>query len=475
MASEGNILLIDDDPDALRLLALLLERNHYTALTASDGEEALALIHAHQDQIDVVILDLMMPGEVDGYDVCRKMQELNSTTREIPVIILSAMSSPKDMARSFMTGAFQHITKPYDIHYLLAVVSSMIRMKRVQDNARATADKFSAIFENSPIGAMVIDTEYRVLEMSRALREVFPNFRLIENKTLFEIFYDPAPETPLNETPVVMALRDGTIHSAVLPVTRGDETNWWDMSASPLIDQDGHITGAVVTAADVTAAREMEEKIRVEHSRANAAMERYKEVLNHQDEITNRLIQTQRDLKEKTAQLEEANALLEKLSTTDELTSLPNRRFFNEAYEAEVRRSIRYNHALSVMMLDIDHFKSVNDTHGHPVGDLVLKELAKIFIDQLRETDIIGRYGGEEFSIVLPETTHQTAFMIADRLRERVSKEIFDPNGLALKITLSIGIACGFDDFEADNLLKEADVALYEAKKTGRNKVVLSK
>ena len=172
-------------------------------------------------------------------------------------------------------------------------------------------------------------------------------------------------------------------------------------------------------------------------------------------------------------ELKALHAELENQAHVDGLTGLANRRHFLELAELELARSLRYGNELSVLMLDIDHFKTVNDTHGHKIGDLVLQKLAKICHQAVREFDIIGRLGGEEFAILLPETAGDKALEVAERIRQSIAVSRV-PLGLSqpLAFTASIGVATLTEKKnEIDALLNEADKALYEAKRAGRNKV----
>ncbi len=167
---------------------------------------------------------------------------------------------------------------------------------------------------------------------------------------------------------------------------------------------------------------------------------------------------------------------LTKQAHLDYLTGLSNRRHFMAQAEVELSRAIRYDTPLSLLMLDIDFFKNVNDTYGHQVGDIVLQVLSKICQDTLRQIDVVGRLGGEEFAVILPETTIEDAIEVAERLRESVAKmEVKLPLGLPIHFMVSIGITTLHDkNVNIDMLLNQADKALYEAKETGRNKVCVS-
>ena len=166
---------------------------------------------------------------------------------------------------------------------------------------------------------------------------------------------------------------------------------------------------------------------------------------------------------------------LEQLAKTDVLTGLVNRRQFLELAELEITRSRRYNNMLTIMMMDIDYFKTVNDTYGHKAGDLVLQKLATICKDVLREVDIIGRLGGEEFAVLLPETVGMEAMDVAERIRQELENASVDlpDQATTVKFTVSIGIATMTSRQETiDSLLQDADAALYQAKNSGRNKIV---
>lgn len=166
---------------------------------------------------------------------------------------------------------------------------------------------------------------------------------------------------------------------------------------------------------------------------------------------------------------------LRRLATTDALTGVLNRGSLLQKLRDEILRARRYKRALSVLLIDIDHFKSINDSHGHDVGDVALRQMASLCQESLRSSDIFGRYGGEEFLVILPESNLAHAMQIAERLRIRQETYFFKHKELQLHVTLSVGVsnvhlADLTDTLEA--LLKRADVALYEAKKRGRNQCV---
>lgn len=174
-------------------------------------------------------------------------------------------------------------------------------------------------------------------------------------------------------------------------------------------------------------------------------------------------------------QLRRSRERLEKLSTTDFLTRLPNRAAILDALSGMLKRYQRYSRVFSLLMIDVDHFKTINDRYGHVAGDEVLRHVANILKEQMREVDIIGRYGGEEFIALLDETDGESALVVAERIRNEIAATGIDIRGNLLNITVSIGVAeAGPGDDHADSLIDRADKAMYLAKQKGRNRVELT-
>ncbi len=173
-------------------------------------------------------------------------------------------------------------------------------------------------------------------------------------------------------------------------------------------------------------------------------------------------------------ELEKVNADLAVLSQTDGLTKLFNRNHWQHCIEAEFKRYTRSQHSSSLVMLDIDHFKTVNDSYGHLVGDDVIRHLAKVIHEQVRETDICGRYGGEEFVILLADTHLNDAKVFAERLRKTVEDSVVIYNDIEIKYTISLGIAEVAPSYTSvSQWLENVDNALYQSKESGRNRVTI--
>ncbi len=207
--------------------------------------------------------------------------------------------------------------------------------------------------------------------------------------------------------------------------------------------------------------------------RENRRLVDYLTQANAQIEAMNRDLEAQ--VNDRTRQLTEANARLEQLSLTDDVTGLHNQRFLYARLEEEFRRARRYNENFSIVMIDVDNFKAVNDGHDHLFGSHLLRQLGELFREVVRNIDFVIRYGGDEFVFLLPHTTLADAVIVAERLRAAVAAADLGQEGERCKVTISLGVAAihqaAGDD--ARSLLRAADMALYQAKEGGRNRVVV--
>jgi len=192
------------------------------------------------------------------------------------------------------------------------------------------------------------------------------------------------------------------------------------------------------------------------------------------EQINRELVEAKLILQKLNAELSEKNKFLEGIANLDGLTEVYNHRYFQESFDREINRATRFGHPLSMLMIDLDHFKAVNDSLGHQFGDFVLREACRIWREQLREYDILARYGGEEFAVLLPETSGEAAAMVAEKLRGAIAGHTFSKDNSKYSVTASFGLATLKYDEEAigkDEIIKRSDTALYEAKKNGRNRV----
>ena len=217
------------------------------------------------------------------------------------------------------------------------------------------------------------------------------------------------------------------------------------------------------------------------HGRLVAVYGIYRDITDRKEaeaallESQRKLLETYASLQQRSAELEEANALLEQLSKLDALTSIPNRRFFEDHFRTEWRRACREESWIGLIMIDVDLFKSYNDLHGHLAGDECLRDIAAVLAERNRAGDLVARYGGEEFVALLGNSTPEGTLLVAERLRQRV-EELCIPHGgspVSPHVTISLGVAAQRADAAANptDLLLKADQALYKAKTRGRNRV----
>jgi len=191
-----------------------------------------------------------------------------------------------------------------------------------------------------------------------------------------------------------------------------------------------------------------------------------------------KLKQSKEEIQNFAQKLKKANEPIGDIAFKDGLTNLYNHRYFQDIMDRELSRAIRYKKPLSLMILDIDHFKKINDKHGHPVGDIVLEEVSKAIKNTIRDCDVAARYGGEEFAIFLPETDLKGAVIGAQRLRKAVEQLEIDTKCCRIDVTASVGVTCyhpTVDKIEKSEFLSEADNALYNSKNKGRNKISIHK
>jgi len=189
-------------------------------------------------------------------------------------------------------------------------------------------------------------------------------------------------------------------------------------------------------------------------------------------ELETQLLKSNREIHKVNAEFAILNKKLERLATIDELTNLANRRHAMAFLEQSWKQATRHNQPLSCVMLDIDHFKRVNDTHGHVMGDIVLSRVAQLLDDNARAGDIVARVGGEEFLVICPQTDIQGAAVVAERIRHAVESTQIESDDIEICVTLSSGVAQRTENTKTpDDLLKTADEALYQAKGSGRNRV----
>ena len=236
-----------------------------------------------------------------------------------------------------------------------------------------------------------------------------------------------------------------------------------------LIDHISQITEGNLNIEEFKAKRSQDEigRLAKVFNQMHATIKRQIQELNEHRDLL------EKEVKERTYELEQANKKLDIISRTDELTQLPNRRDMHKTIEKEVERANRTGKPFSVIFIDIDHFKNVNDTYGHATGDAVLKSVSSTIRSLLRKYDVLARYGGEEFLTLLPETEVNDAALVAERFRKQIENQTIFFGDQEIKATITLGVAQYDSSLGAERCIQLADKALYDGKETGRNKVVI--
>lgn len=448
----ARILVVDDVDANVRLLQAKLSAEYFDVLTAADGETALA--KAATDQPDLVLLDVMMPG-LDGFEVCRRLKA-GASTRHIPVVLVTALDGREDRIRGLEAGADDFLAKPLDDLMLFARVRSLTQLKasieelrkREESGRRMGLLEGEAVRQKSTGGrVLVIDDQARQAE--RISAELSSDHRVT-------VMADPEKALTAARGPVDLIIINGASDTFDgLKLVAQIRSNAISRAAPILVVVDPHERPRVVKALELGANDILPRPIDPQELAA-----RCRTLIRHKryaDSLRNKLDHS-----------------LE-MAVTDPLTGLHNRRYLLGQLEPLVAHAGGGGAPAAVLLLDIDHFKAINDSFGHDAGDEVLVEFAVRVATNFRAVDLPCRYGGEEFVVIMPETRLEDAQAIADRIRAQVAGTPFMvmEGKESLSVTISIGVAAtaGTGD-SVEALLKRADSALYEAKEGGRNRVI---
>jgi len=451
----ARILVVDDILANVKLLEAKLTAEYFDVLTAMSGTEALEIVQ--RSLPDIVLLDVMMPG-MDGFETCRRIKS-NPATQHIPVVMITALDQPSDRVQGLEAGAEDFLTKPVNDVALLARVKSLVRLKMVTDELRmraATSERMG-LMDQEELVAETLKAPGRILLVEDQASSAERIVETLEEFHKIEVISDPQealvkiPEMDCELLIVSLSLNnyDGLrlcSHLRSIERTR-------DLSILVLVEADDNtrlLRGLDIGVNDYLM-RPLDRNELLVRVRSQLKRRRYTEQL--------------RDSVEQSMEL----------AITDSLTGLYNRRYMEGHIATLVNKAANRGKDISLIILDIDHFKAVNDTYGHDVGDEVLKEFSKRILKNIRGIDLACRFGGEEFVLVMPDTDLSFAFMVGERIRQCIASSVFYvsvDNG-SLDLTCSVGVACleQLDD-TPETILKRADQALYRAKNDGRNRVV---
>ncbi|MEO6216874.1 MAG: EAL domain-containing protein [Sphingomonas sp.] len=430
------ILAVDDNPVNLALMVAHLEKHGFEVTVAGGGEEALK--RAAFGQPDLILLDVMMPG-IDGFETCRRLKA-DPATRDIPVIFMTALSDVDDKVAGFEAGGIDYVSKPFQIEELLARVRTHLALRAAQQ--RVTAQ----------------NAELREEIRARREAETALRFSELRYRRLFETANDgillldseTGQVTDANPAITVMLGHD---HAALIGRTL------WELAPF----------------RNVAASKSMVAEIGLlEHVKYDDWVIKRRDGLSINVEMIGNLYQAggrsiiQCNIRDITDR-REAEARIRYLALHDALTGLPNRTMLADRLGMAIAQARRSGKQVAVLMLDLDHFKQVNDSLGHHIGDELLEGVATRLRKCLRETDTAARVGGDEFVITLSSITNAEEASVVARKIHAALTEPFQIEQHQLHIGGSIGVSLfPADGEDAGALLRAADTAMYDAKENGR-------
>lgn len=450
----ARILVVDDVAANVKLLEARLTAEYYDVVTARSGPEAIDI--CEEGKIDVVLLDIMMPG-MDGFEVCRILKR-NPKTEHIPVVMVTALDQTVHRVAGLEAGADDFLVKPVNDLQLLTRVRTLARLKALTDELRLRAEttndlgitelldaRLSGSKDGQPILLVDSDPESRAA---------------IEEMLAGEFVVDVAEEP---QEALLMAVEGG--YECILVATGPGDFDPLRLCAQlHALEQTRPIPIILIASPG-------EEK----HVLRGLELAAHDYVLRPivQMELIAR-IRTQIRRKSYNDRLRSSVARTVEMAITDPLTGVYNRRYLESHLQSQFHRAQARKRPLSIMLIDIDRFKWVNDRLGHAAGDQVLQEVALRLRRNLRGKDLICRFGGEEFIVVMPDTELGDAYKVAERIRSQIADRPFSlTGGKTLQVTASVGISGKkpYDD-TPEEMIARADAALYRAKEQGRNRVV---
>jgi len=451
----ARVLVVDDVDFNVKLLDTKLKQEYYQVHTAYNGREAVE--KSKTVQPDIILMDVMMP-EMDGFEAT-KIIKSDPLTAHIPIIMVTALHAQEDKVRGLEAGADDFLTKPIDDHALMTRLKSLVRIKVMTDELRLrdkTGREFGVVKEslerrNKIEGAKVVlvdddptqtDKIVAKLQSQKINVDVITNFDEVINTGVRKDYALAIISTLLVEDDglrLCSMLRSNEILRFVPILIIVDEND------RKMLDRglEMGVSDYLISPMDIN---ELMARCATQIKRKN-----------FQDELKENYLSSITQ------------------SITDGLTGLNNRRYFDIHARNMLEQATNSSKPLSLMMLDIDHFKRVNDTYGHPSGDAVLKIIGNLLMKTLRITDLCARYGGEEFVVILPNTEATSAQLVAERIRMIVEATPFkipvDPGEIACHCSIGISDLRPNDTLEM--ILHRADQCLYKAKEGGRNQVVI--
>jgi len=485
---DTRILVVDDSPVIRSKLEEILTGADYNVKTAPDGIQGLELIH--DEEFDLLFLDIDMPN-LSGLQVCRMLRN-EQQFADFPIIMLTARTEKKDEYWGIETGASAYMKKPFDPEELLQKVQDVLDSSpSAQPGAAALPDleveeDKDVIFKAGEIQEIklfkmsltnkifqIATSQFGLQETCERISEIFSaviefdlatflisdeeqiKLYVFVNKTITRNFFNEVRKSLLNE---FIELTDKkNIQMDEVEVDLNDPGN-------NLLKEGGHDKIGTMRTVPLDSTGETFGLFNMARGKKGSFSDSEIDMCN--------TIAAQSALVLNNVRMYEK---IKRFAIADGLTGLHNHRYFQEQLEKEYSRARRFNLSLAMIMLDLDDFKTINDTYGHQQGDIILKDVGMLMKRSVRDIDLVARYGGEEFSVILPETPKKNAIVVAERIRQAINDHQFHLDSGPIEVTASLGVS-GHPDDDINNkvdLIAKADEALYAAKRNGKNRVSL--
>lgn len=416
----STILCVDDVMTNLITLEAIFESNNkdYKVVTATSGKEAIQKLS--ENQVDMILLDVMMP-ELDGFETAKLILQ-DENTKDIPIIFLTASQDDDTIKHSYDVGGVDYMKKPFNVIELLNRIEFHLKLKESEKAILKEQQQVQSLINLQDNFVLLTDGE-KAIKINSAVEEFFN----VESIYEFREKYKCICHTFIDE--------NGYFHLGLVE----DENKW---------------------VQDV-----------IKRLESGDVIVKIKDMDNHEHTYTVKAVKFQEDLYVVSftdiTSMSEQSREYEYDANHDSLTKIYNRNMFSRMMKEKMKQRIFSNKSLTMCVLDIDHFKEVNDTYGHLAGDSVLKQLTRLVERNIRNDDLFARWGGEEFMLVFDFSSDRALEKI-EYLRKIIEKEPFEKVG---NITCSFGVAeYRFGD-TLDELVSRADEALYKAKESGRNRV----
>lgn len=447
----ARVLVVDDIIANVKLLEARLAAEYFEVVTAMNGPEALDI--CARGQCDIVLLDVMMPG-MDGFEVCRRLKA-NPRTAHLPVVMVTALDQPADRVAGLEAGADDFLTKPINDIALITRVKSLVRLKTITDELMVRAKSTGMGFDDVPdlagidgLGGRVLLVEDKAATVDR-VRQALAHVHVldIEGDPQEALFKAAEADYDLAIVSLTLAQYDGLRLCSQFRSL--DRTRQMPILVVVDPDDNARLLRALDLGVNDYLVRPIDRNEMLARIKTQVRRKRFGDRLR--DNMQNTL----------------------EMAITDGLTGLHNRRYLERHLSVLVQQALARAKPLSLLILDIDHFKLINDTHGHAAGDEVLREFSRRVRKAVRGIDLACRLGGEEFVIAMPDTDGALALLVGERIRQKIAGEAFQAEGAPrMSVTVSIGVASLASAADSPQILmKRADDALYQAKREGRNRV----